>query len=85
VFLSFHVWTTPPPGTHFSYKFNVVPKAGSFTVAPVAVSTVVYVTKGDSFHKGAVLEKTGLGVFYEPSPRVKIVYDLSAPKNQGVS
>ena len=68
-----------------SFEIYVVPEAGSFTVAPVAVGTVVYVTKGDSFHKGAVLKKTGLGVFYEPSPRVKIVYDLSAPKNQGVS
>ena len=47
-------------------KIYVVPKAGSFTVAPVAVSTIVNVTERNSFHKGAVLEKTGLGVFYEP-------------------
>ncbi len=71
VFTVFHVYTTPGTGTQPSSKTHVVPKPGSLTVPPVTVGTVVYVTNGDSFHKGAVLEKTGLGVFYEPCMGLK--------------
>ena len=78
----FHVFATPSAGTQPPNKTNVVPKPGSLTVPPVTIGTVVYVTKGNSFHKGAVLEKTGLGVFYEPRVGVKVIYDLAAPKNQ---
>ena len=82
VFVSLHVWTTPLSHTEVPLKIDVVPNAGSFAVAPVAVSTIVNVTKGEVLHKGTVLKKTSLGVFYEPSTGVKVIYDLTAPKNQ---
>ena len=50
----------------------------------MAVTTIVYVTKWDRFHKGAVLEETRLGVLNEPHPGVKLIYDLLAPEDQGV-
>ena len=66
-------------------KINVVPQTGSFSVAPVAIATVVYVTEGNTDHERAVLEKTRLWVLYEPHSWVEVIYDLLAPKNQGVS
>ena len=82
MFVSLHVWTTPLTHTEVPLKIDVVPNAGSFAVAPVTVSTIVYITKRYVLHKGAVLKETSLGVFYEPSTGVKVIYDLTAPKNQ---
>ncbi len=61
VFVAIHVWTTPPTYAKLALEINVVPKAGVFAVAPVAIRAIVNVTEGNSLHKRTVLEKTGLG------------------------
>jgi hypothetical protein len=66
-------------------KINVVPQTGSLTISPVTVAAVVDVTEGNADHERAVLEKTRLWVLYEPHSWVEVIYDLLAPKNQGVS
>ena len=85
VFVAVHVYTKTPTQAKLTLEINVVPKAGVFAVAPVAICTIVNVAEGDSLHKGAVLQKTGLGVLYEPRRGVKITNDLLAPENQRVS
>ena len=66
VLVSLHVLATPLTHTEVPLIIYVVPNAGAFAVAPVAVSAIVNVTKGYVLHKEAVLEKTGVGVFSEP-------------------
>ena len=84
VFVAVHVYTNPPTQAKLTLEINVVPKAGVFAVAPVAIRAIVNVTEGNSFHKRASLEKTGLGVLYEPRAGGKITNDLLAPENQRV-
>ena len=47
VFVSVHVYTNPPTQAKLTLEINVVPKAGLFAVAPVAIRTIVNVTEGN--------------------------------------
>ena len=53
--IALHIGAATRSGTQSSGKINVVPQAGALAVAPVAIATIVYVTKRDRMHKGAVL------------------------------
>ena len=79
-----HVWTHARAEARFTLEVNVVPQTGSLAVTPVAVRAVVDVAEGKRKHKRSVLQKPGLGVFYEPDQRVEVVDDLLTPENQGV-
>ena len=79
-----HARAEAPTGTKLTDEANVVPEAGSFAVAPVAVAAVVHVGERDSLHKRAVFQQPCLGVLYKPDARVEVVDYLPAPKNEGV-
>ena len=76
-----HVWTTTRTETKLPLKINVVPNSGSLPITPVTISTIIDVTQGNTDHERAILQKTRLGVLYEPHPGVKVIYELLTPKN----